>query len=89
MFTEPLSGKRKVNVQKRRAAIDWAYKIKELPEIDYPAATKVVFVCYNLNTHKPMSLYEAFEPAVARSILVRLEIHYTPGSILLRLNSAF
>ena len=78
MFTEPLSGWRKVNVRERRTAIDWAHEIKELLEIDYPAVTKVVLVCDNLNTHKPASLYKAFEPAVARSLLERLEIHYTP-----------
>ena len=32
----------------------------------------------NLNTHAPSSLYEAFEPAEARRIAERLEIHYTP-----------
>ena len=32
----------------------------------------------NLNTHKLSSLYEAFEPAEARRIAERLEIHYTP-----------
>ena len=32
----------------------------------------------NLNTHHPASLYEAFEPAEARRIAERLEIHYTP-----------
>jgi hypothetical protein len=78
MFTEPLSGWRKVNVRERRTAVDWAHEIKELLEIDYPDATKVVLVCDNLNTHKPASLYKAFEPAVARSLLERLEIHYTP-----------
>ena len=78
MFTEPLSGWRKVNVRERRTAIDWAHEIKELLEVDYPDATKVILVCDNLNTHKPASLYKAFEPAVARSLLERLEIHYTP-----------
>jgi len=32
----------------------------------------------HLNTHKPAALYQAFEPAVARSLIERLEIHYTP-----------
>ncbi len=33
----------------------------------------------NLNTHTPAALYEAFDPAEARSLLLeRLEIHYTP-----------
>jgi len=31
-----------------------------------------------LNTHKLGSLYEAFEPAEARRIAERLELHYTP-----------
>ena len=32
----------------------------------------------NLNTHTPASLYEAFEPAEAKRIADKLEIHYTP-----------
>lgn len=44
----------------------------------YPDAEKVVLVMDNLNTHKPASLYQAFEPAVARSLIDRLEIHHTP-----------
>ena len=33
---------------------------------------------FNLNTHKLGSLYDAFEPADARRIAKRLELHYTP-----------
>jgi hypothetical protein len=32
----------------------------------------------NLNTHNGLSLYEAFEPAEAKRILNKLEIHHTP-----------
>jgi hypothetical protein len=32
----------------------------------------------NLNTHTPASLYEAFDPAEARRLAEKLEIHYTP-----------
>ena len=32
----------------------------------------------NLNTHSISSLYEAFPPEIARSLVKRLEIHYTP-----------
>lgn len=32
----------------------------------------------NLNTHTPGSLYEAFEPAEAKRLADKLEIHYTP-----------
>ncbi len=78
MFTEPLGGWRKVNVLKRKTAIDWANEIKELLQKDYPDAKKVILVCDNLNTHKPGSFYKAFSPDEARNLLNRLEIHYTP-----------
>ena len=32
----------------------------------------------NLNTHTPASLYEAFDPAEARRLAEKLEIHHTP-----------
>lgn len=78
MFTEPLGGWRKVSVRQRRTARDWALEIKELLDVDYPKAKKVILVCDNLNTHKAASLYEAFKPQEARRLLERLEIHYTP-----------
>ena len=31
-----------------------------------------------MNTHQPAALYQAFEPAVARALIDRLEIHHTP-----------
>ena len=45
---------------------------------DYADRERIVLVMDNLNTHHPSSLYEAFEPAEARRIAERLEIHYTP-----------
>lgn len=78
MFTEPLAGWRKVNVRRRKTKLDWAEEIKELLEVDYPEAEKLLLVCDNLNTHKIGSLYEAFEPARARGLVERLQIHYTP-----------
>lgn len=78
MFFEPLAGKRVVNVCDRRTAIDWAHQIKELVDVHYPNAKKISLVMDNLNTHVGGSLYKAFEPAEAKRILDRLEIHYTP-----------
>jgi hypothetical protein len=78
MLTEPLGGWRKVNVRETKTAIDLAHEIKELLDVDYPDAETVVLVWDNLNTHTPASLYKAFEPAEARRLLERLEIHYTP-----------
>lgn len=78
MFTEPLAGWRKVNVRERKTKLDWAEEIRELLEVDYPEADRVVLVCDNLNTHTIGSFYEAFAPAQARRLARRLEIHYTP-----------
>ena len=41
-------------------------------------AEKIVLVMDNLNTHNLASLYVAFEPAEARRLAKKLEIHYTP-----------
>lgn len=42
------------------------------------ACTCIILVQDNLNTHSFSSLYEAFEPAEARRIRERFEVHYTP-----------
>jgi hypothetical protein len=78
MFTEPLAGWRKTSVRERKTAVDWAEEMRRLLEEDYAEAETVVLVCDNLNTHKIASLYEAFEPEVARRLAQRVEIHYTP-----------
>ncbi len=77
-FVEPLGGRHHVSVHERRTAIDWANEIKYLSDEMYPDAEKIILVMDNLNTHKPASLYKAFDPAEARRIIKRLEIHYTP-----------
>src|SRR5262249_53546603 len=56
----------------------FAEVVRWLVEEVHPEAEAVVLVLDNLNTHKPASLYEAFEPERARRIIERLEIHYTP-----------
>jgi len=78
LSTEPLTGWRKVNIRERKTAVDWAFEIKELLEVDFPEAQKVVVVCDNLNTHTIASFYEAFDPATARRLVERLELHHTP-----------
>jgi hypothetical protein len=78
MISEPLAGRRRVKVTDRRTKIDFAHVLREIVDEDYSHTEVIVLVMDNLNTHKPASLYEAFEPAEARRILDRLEIHYTP-----------
>ena len=78
MLFEPLAGKRHVEVTERRTAVDFAHVVRDLADVHYPDAEKIVLVMDNLNTHKPASLYQAFAPEEARRLTERLEIHYTP-----------
>jgi DDE superfamily endonuclease len=78
MFLEPLAGRRWLDITEYRAKVDWAHQIKELVDVGYPEAERIVLVMDNLNTHTPASLYEAFCPEEARRIAQKLEIHYTP-----------
>ncbi len=75
---EPLRGWRHVAVSARRTRVDFAHCIKELVDVHYPAAERIVLVLDNLNTHAPASLYAAFPPAEARRRTDKLELHYTP-----------
>jgi len=78
MMFEPLRGKRRVKVSDRRTKKDFAQCMRELVDDIYPDVDQIVLVMDNLNTHKKASLYEAFEPAEAKRIADKLEIHYTP-----------
>lgn len=75
---EPLTGWRHVTVTERRTALDFAHEVRDLLEVRYPRAERVTLVLDNLNTHTPAALYQAFAPHVARRLIERLEIHYTP-----------
>jgi len=78
MFYEPFGGKRYVSITDRHTKKDWAIQIKQLLDVCFPTAEKIVLVVDNLNTHNGSSLYETFSPEEARRLLNRLEIHYTP-----------
>jgi hypothetical protein len=78
LATEPLVGQRRVKVTDRRTKIDFAALVREMVDDWYADAEKIVVVMDNLNTHRLASLYEAFEPAEARRLVEKLEIHYTP-----------
>jgi hypothetical protein len=75
---EPLHGWREIKVTPRRTKQDWALFVRELVDVHYPDATRIVLVMDNLNTHRPASLYDTFEPAEAKRLWDHLEIHYTP-----------
>jgi hypothetical protein len=75
---EPLAGKRYAKVTTQRTRVDWATFMREVIDVQYPKAQKIVLVMDNLNTHSPASFYEAFEPQEAERLCEKLEIHYTP-----------
>jgi len=67
-----------VRVTTQRGREDWAATIKDVVDVHYPQAEKIVLVQDNLNIHSPASLYAAFPPAEAKRLADRLEIHNTP-----------
>lgn len=75
---EPLAGKRYAKVTTQRTRVDWAEFMREVIDVHYPEAEKIVLVMDNLNTHSPASFYEAFDPQEAERLCEKLEIHYTP-----------
>jgi hypothetical protein len=78
LAVEPLTGQLVWQVTRRRTKVDFAQFVRDLVDIHYPLAEKVVLVMDNLNTHNLSSLYEAFEPAEAFRLAQKLEIHHTP-----------
>jgi hypothetical protein len=78
LVSEPLRGWRQVRISAQRTRLDFAHCIKELADVHYPHADRIVLVLDQLNTHSPASLYHAFPPAEAKRLADRLEIHYTP-----------
>lgn len=78
MLFAPLEQWRHVAVTDRRTATDWARCMRDLVDVHFPRAERVVVVMDNLNTHSPAALYATFPPAEAKRIWDRLEFHYTP-----------
>ena len=78
LVTEPLRGWRAVAVSEQRTRLDFAACVKDLVDVHYPEAERIVLVLDQLNTHSPASLYAAFPPAEAKRLADKLEIHHTP-----------
>jgi len=78
MVFAPLENWRQVKVTNRRTNADWAECMKELVDVHFPKAERIVVVMDNLSTHTPAALYSVFAPEEAKRIWDRLELHYTP-----------
>jgi hypothetical protein len=74
----PHLGWRHAAVTEQRTATDWAAALRDLVDVHFPAAERIVLVLDNLNTHTPASLYKRFPPNEAKRIWDKLELHYTP-----------
>lgn len=78
MVFEPLAGQRHLKVTDQRTSADLAMVLRDLADVTYAAAEKIVLVMDNLNTHKLAVLYQVYPPEEARRLCERFEIHYTP-----------
>jgi len=78
MVFEPLQGKRYVEVTEKRRRIEWVAVMKQVADVFYPQAEKIVVVLDNLNTHTPSAFYATFDPEEARRLVERFEFHFTP-----------
>jgi hypothetical protein len=78
LFVEPQAGWRPVHVTEQRPKLDFAYAMQGLVDECYREADVIRVVLDHLHTPKIASLYDAFEPAEARRIARKLELHDTP-----------
>ena len=78
MVFDPLAGQRHVKVTDQRTNADVAVVLREVAEVTYADADKIVLVLDNLHTHKLAVLYHVYPPEEARRLYERFEVHYTP-----------
>lgn len=78
LICEPLRGWRHVEVTDRRTMQDWAHVVRELVDVRYLQAERIVLVLDNRNIPVPAALYATFPPAEARRLVEQFELHYTP-----------
>ena len=73
MIFAPLFGFRHVEVTDQRTSIDFAHICRDLVDVHFPNAAKIMLVCDNLNTHKPeLRCIKHFLPMKPGVLLKRL-----------------
>jgi hypothetical protein len=78
LWCAPLLGIRGVTVTAQRTRRDFAHAIRDLVDVQFPTAERIVLVLDNLHTHDPASRSLAYPPAEAKRLWDKLEVHYTP-----------
>ena len=74
---ESLTGKRLVEISKRRTKADYC-RFQQRVAAAWPEADKIVLVQDNLNTHNSSSFYANLPAEEAFALAQRFEMHYTP-----------
>lgn len=74
---EPLTGKRFVQVRRKRRKKEFACFMRRLASL-YPEADTIIVVLDNLNTHNVSSFYETFDAQTAAQLTDKFEFVYTP-----------
>lgn len=75
---EPRGGRRVVELTERRTKPEFVGFVRQLLERSYASARKVHLVLDNLNTHFRSCFEEVLGRTSARTLLRRVEFHYTP-----------
>ena len=78
IFFAPPQAWQHIKITDQRTMIDFAYCMRDLVDVHFPEAEKIIVVLDNLNTHTPAAFYLAFEPEEARRLVNRFEFHFTP-----------
>lgn len=78
LWNEPLTGRCGLRVEETADSLSFAAVLKDLVEVQFPAAKQIVLVTDNIRFHSPAALYKAFPPEEAFRIARRIEWHYTP-----------
>lgn len=74
---EPLSGRRVVEVSRRRTKSDYA-RFKRQVAVRFAEAEQIVSIEDNLNTHNASSFYENLSAEEAFALAQKFEYHHTP-----------
>lgn len=78
LWNEPLTGRCGLRVEETADSLTFAAVLKDLVEVQFPAAKKIVLVTDNIRFHSPAALYKAFPAQEAFRIAQKIEWHYTP-----------
>jgi transposase len=78
VFVDAHRSWRHVKVTSHRTNEDFAHCMRDLSDLHFPTAKKIIVVLDNLSTHTVGALYDTFSAPEARRLAQRLEFHYTP-----------